>query len=142
MSNPRRCAEDRVDLARRLDGAHAITFCVVLLVPTGLGGAQNLTPLATASGEYCASATSRHTGTEAMRLRTLPGVRLVCPLHCSSSVRPGWSWGKARRLYAGASRSVKPTDLTRRKTSITTLSENANPRVEPANVCSAWRFRW
>ena len=47
-------------------------------------GAQDLAALATAGGENRAAATGGHAGAEAVRLRTLPDVRLVSSLHCSS----------------------------------------------------------
>jgi len=58
--------------------------------PVGLG-AQDLATLATTTGEDCAAASGSHASTEAVRLRTLPNVRLVCTLHsCSSLMRAGF----------------------------------------------------
>ena len=53
-------------------------------------GRQNLAALAAASGQYCATATGSHACAEAVRLRTLPDIGLIGPLHISSFVaRPG-----------------------------------------------------
>ena len=79
-------AEDPVDLSRGLYGAHPLTSRSL----AARLGAQNLASLATAGRENRAAATGGHASAEAVRLRTLPNVRLVCTLHCSSLMRAGF----------------------------------------------------
>jgi hypothetical protein len=98
-------AEDPVNLARGLYGAHLPN----VPVPARRLGAQNLASLATTSGENRAAATGGHASAKAVRLCTLPNVRLVCTLHCSSLMRAGFGakpdeYMRAVRVVSNATR--------------------------------------
>ena len=108
MGDPLRAAEDRLDLSRGLDGTHS---AALRRPQNGRLGAQNLAALGTTAGEDGSAATGGHTHTEAVRLRALPNVRLVCTLHLSSSsVLPGL--GQSPTIICGSrSRCQTPVQL-------------------------------
>lgn len=82
-----RCSKDSVDLTRRPDGAHLEL------------GAENAAALAPSGGENPTAAASRHARSETVRLRPLPIVWLVCPLHEFPPRAIAPVRGKAQRLY-------------------------------------------
>jgi len=98
-----------------------VTSRQIAALAKGLG-AQDLAPLATTGGEHGSTTTGGHTGAEAVRLRTLPDIRLVRPFHVSSSMRPSGS-------------GAKPDDYMRRVSAVSMRwSLHARPGCPPERV--------
>lgn len=75
---------------RKIESISLVDLMVITIIapfPSRLD-AQALAALATTRGQDSTAALGGHTCAETMRLRTLPGVRLICTLHLSSWSAP------------------------------------------------------
>ncbi len=74
-------AKQSIHIARHGDRTHCRHPRPAAEQKLGCARAKNLTAFAAACGDNCTASFGRHALAKAVRLSTLPVVRLVCPLH-------------------------------------------------------------